>query len=97
MDRLEEARESGSRELSPEACERASDIASRLNPWASLLRSVATAYRDSKPMRLPTVQIRYCFPFAVKVGEDRLGELSSALRKRVPGTGDEGRREQGRR
>ena len=50
---------------------------------------MATAYRDSKPMRLPTVQIRYCFPFAVKVGEDRLGELSSALRKRVPGAGDE--------
>ena len=88
IDRLEEAGQSGTRELSPEAGERAGDIASRLNPWASLLRSVATAYRDSKPMRLPTVQIRYCFPFAVKVGEDRLGQLSSALRKRVPGTGD---------
>lgn len=68
------------------APERAKGYASVLKPWESLLRSVAAAYQRSKqPMRLPTVQIRYCFPFAVKVEEDTLSKLSPALRKRLPG------------
>ena len=90
--RLEEDQGNGARELSPAASERAMDIVSRLNPWASLLRSVAAAYGQSKPMRLPTVQIRYCFPFAVKADEERLGELSPELRKRAPGVEVEGGR-----
>ena len=83
--RLEEEQRISTEELGADSLQRAKDIASRLDPWASLLRSVAQAYDDSKPMRLPNVQIRYCFPFAVKVPEERIGELSSALRKRVPG------------
>ena len=46
---------------------------------------MAEAYRGSEPMRLRTVHIRYCFPFAVKVKEEEFGKLSSALKKRIPG------------
>ena len=38
---------------------------------------MASAYRHSKPMRLPAVRIRYCFPFAVKVDEKEAGQMSS--------------------
>ena len=88
--RLEEEQRISTQELGADSLQRAKDIASRLDPWASLLRSVAQAYDDSKPMRLPNVRIRYCFPFAVKVPEERIGELSSALRKRVPGAAGDG-------
>ncbi len=71
--------------LSAEAAERAGDLASRLTPWESLLSSLAAEYRHSEPMRLPRVHVRYCFPFAVKVDETAVTQLSSALQKRIPG------------
>jgi hypothetical protein len=36
-------------------------------------------------MRLPRVHVRYCFPFAVKVDETAVGQMSSALEKKIPG------------
>jgi hypothetical protein len=88
---LKEDQSKWGEELRPAAAERAENLASRLNPWEPLLRSVAAAYCDSKPMRLPTVKVRYCFPFAVGADEDHVNELSSALRRRVPGGGAEGK------
>jgi hypothetical protein len=82
---LEEDHRKRARALTPDAAERAVILASRLKPWESLLSSVAAAYADSKPMRLPTVHLRYCFPFAVKTDKAAVGKLSSALRKRIPG------------
>ena len=85
VDHLDEKQKSWKQELGSEALERATTYASRLDPWESLLDSVASAYRHSKPMRLPTVRIRYCFPFAVKVDEKEVEKMSSTLKKRVPG------------
>jgi hypothetical protein len=85
IQRLRAAQQIWAAELSAEAFDQAAFIASRLDPWESLLRSVAEAYRGSEPMRLRTVHIRYCFPFAVKVKEEEFGNLSSALKKRIPG------------
>jgi hypothetical protein len=62
-----------------------SDIASRLSPWKSLLRSLATTYRSREPMWLPTVRIRYFYPFTVDTTEKRIRALDPALSRRPPG------------
>jgi hypothetical protein len=85
LHRLEERKETWKETLSDGAAERTEDLASRLGPWESLLESLAAEYRHSEPMRLPSVRIRYCFPFAVKVTESRAGEMSPALKRRIPG------------
>jgi hypothetical protein len=81
---LDEDREQWRQELRPASLAWVSGIASRLNPWKSLLRSLAATYGDSKPMPLPAVRIRYLFPFTVGNNEVR-GDLSPALRRRIPG------------
>ena len=72
-------------ELRPSSLARVSDLASRLDPWKSLLHSLAATYGNSRPMRLSSVRIRYFFPFAVDIGKNEVSDLSADLRKRVPG------------
>lgn len=72
-------------ELRTTSLARVSDLASRLDPWKSLLHSLVAAYGNSKPLQLSSVRIRYFFPFAVDVEEDRIRDLSADLGRRVPG------------
>jgi hypothetical protein len=72
-------------ELRPPSLARVSGLASRLDPWKSLLHSLAATYGNSKPMRLSSVRIRYFFPFAVDITEKKVSDLSADLRRWVPG------------
>ena len=77
-------------ELRPSSLARVSDLASRLDPWKSLLHSLAATYGNSRPMRLSSVRIRYFFPFAVDIGKNEVSDLSADLRKRVPDVSNRG-------
>ena len=81
---LDGSRKKYNQELRSSASARVTELASRLNPWESLLRSMAAAYGDSKPMRLSSVRVRYCFPFAVRIKEEYVRGLSGALARRAP-------------